>query len=269
MIRTVTVVSAIAAAITLSTQINISNAICQIVQDRISAGDLSAWYNPCREIPTKEPKLSTWSTGFTEKALLAGLEKKIPDYYNIKKIPLIEGQFPVEGSETYVGWDQGKVVNLASEKPLYSTEFGPCVAVLARGYKDNSKFPSHLALHHIFTTPSKLTDTLRELIKQIGAGKVEVFISGGQKMSQSYHEEIQNIIKKSATKNCQIAIVDNTFRIADLGTVYKCSNKCYPMNPGIPYVGFTSKHQNPVQIIGVSDSHKDVPDSSIRQFVWI
>lgn len=167
-----------------------------------------------------------------------------------------------------MGWDEGKVVNLEKDQPLYSTEFGPCVAVLARGYKDNSNLPTHLALHHVFTSPSYLKDTLSELIKQMGSGKVEVFISGGQKTSQSYLEEIQSIVKKSATKNCQTAIIDNTFRIANLGTVFKCSNRCYPMTPGISYVGFTSKHQNPVQIVDATDRFEDVPDSSIRKFVW-
>lgn len=111
----------------------------------------------------------TWSTGLSVSALRWGTLEYIK--YPIRTIPVKEGQFPSE-QETYVGWDQGKVVEVSKESLLYSEQFGPCLAVLARGYKDGSDEPNYLALHHVFYDTSRLLDTLNDLVQRVGRGTV-------------------------------------------------------------------------------------------------
>lgn len=270
MIRIASVTALAATIIMLVRNTEMTHAICNIVREQIPGGDLAAWYNPCSQSTLRpindERKLSTWSTGFAQKALWAECSKRIP--YDLTTIPVREEIYPSEDQETYVGWDQGKVVDLALEKPLYSTEFGPCIAVLARGYRKNSDLPTHLALHHVFMNPSKLTDTLHQLAEEMGTGKIEIFISGGMKMTEGNREAIYKIIQESQTKSSPIKVLDDTFGIADLGTAYKCSDQCYPMTTGIAYTGFTTVYQNPLQIIKVEDRYREIPDSDIKKILW-
>lgn len=249
-----------------------NTSICDIVRKHIPNGELSVWYNPCSIAAASNlaekatSKLLTWSTGFSATALRYAADQRIS--YPIYTIPVEEGKLPSD-QETYVGWDQGKVVELATEKPLYSKEFGPCVAVLARGYKGNSKLPTHLALHHVFRNTELLAKTLSDLVNRVSVGTVEIFISGGMDETQNSRKEIYDIIKEAKTADCKIAVLDDTFGIADLGTPYKCTERsCFPMSPGISYTGFVSPEQNPVQIISLRDEHKDVLESDIRKVQW-
>jgi hypothetical protein len=263
-------VVATAALVAYTRYSGIGAAMCEIVRTQIPGGDLAAWYNPCsiEELASlkekRVQKLLTWSTGLSVPALRWGTLEYIK--YPIRTIPVKEGQFPSE-QETYVGWDQGKVVEVSKENLLYSEQFGPCLAVLARGYKDGSDEPNYLALHHVFFDTSRLLDTLNDLVQRVGRGTVEVFISGGMEMSERSYREVHDIIKKSATKECSTNVVDDTFRIADLGTVYKCTDRCYDMSNGIDYVGFdSSPHHNPIQVIGITDRDKTVSDANAKVF---
>lgn len=251
---------------------SLNTSICDIVRSHIPNGELSVWYNPCSIAAASNlaekatSKLLTWSTGFSATALRYAADRRIS--YDVYRIHVEDGKFPSD-QETYVGWDQGKVVELATEKPLYSKEFGSCVAVLARGYKGHSELPTHLALHHVFSSPALLTKTLSDLVNRVSVGTVEIFISGGIDLTQDFRKKIYDIIKKAQTADCKIAVLDDTFGIADLGTAYKCTERsCFPMSPGISYTGFVSPEQNPVQIISLRDEHKDVLESDIRTVQW-
>lgn len=265
----------IATAILFSCDPELGNAIRNIVRERIVGGNLATWWNPHEETQVRSlnnnRKLTTWSTGFTKGALLIGCPDKIPHNYNTEIVPIEERQYPDKEKETYVGWDQGKVVDLSLEKSLYSKEFGTCVAVLARGYRENSDVPTHLALHHVFTSPAKLTETLNKLVDQVGSGPIEIFISGGMEETRPFREQIHKIIEDSQTENCPIKVLDDTFGIADLGTAYICtkSGLSYPVTTGILYAGFTSEHQNPLQIIKANDQGLDIPHSEIDKIMWI
>ncbi len=267
-IAAVTVI--IATAVLLGCNHEIGNALCNVVQENIIGGDLATWCNPHEETPIRslntDRKLTTWSTGFTKGALFIGCPDKIP--YTTQIVPIEEELYPDRNKETYVGWDQGKVVDLSLEKPLFSTEFGSCVAVLARGYREDSNLPTHLALHHVFSSPTKLTGTLNKLVDQVGSGKIEIFISGGMKETKEFRKQIRKIIENSQTENCRIEVLDDTFGIADLGTAYKRADQYYPVTTGILYAGFTSEYQNPLQIIKTNDQYSDIPDSEIKEIKW-
>jgi hypothetical protein len=232
--------------------------VSKVAQNRIQEGDLAS------SVKGEEAKLSKWSVGFTEDALKYGVNERI--IYPIHSIPFNADEVPLKDA-TFVGWDRGKVIEISKENSIYSKEYSSCVAVLARGYKEKSEIPTHAALHHVFANPESLAGTLEELVKQVGTGEVEVFISGGMKQTKHYRELIQEIIRSSETKNCKITVVDDTFGISDIGQPYKRSgDHYYPMSVGLSYTGFSSEQANPIQVVSLKD---DFSDKKPEEVLWV
>ncbi len=210
---------------------------------------------------------SKWKVAFNENALKWGADERMT-LADREIIGINTVNFRSDGDEC-VAWDQGKVIE-AGSKRIYSKEFGPCIAVLARGYKENSDTPTHLALHHVFHDTLSFQRTLSKLIGLVQRGEIEVFISGGDKTSKDKYREILKIINKSSTGDCRVVVQDDTFSIADVGTPAKYTKDGYfPMSLGISYTGFTSDEQiNPVQVIFLRDAHDSVSDSEVIQLIW-
>ncbi len=214
-----------------------------------------------------DPLDTYWQTAFTEGALELGvperastLNKKIGSIIELQAL-----EIPRETTHTYVGWDEGKVVE-AKDPPLYSTAFASCVAVLARAIPDGDDQPSHLAMHHVFLKPQNLSATLKTLAEKVEKGKIEIFISAGLSDFIYLYHEIPKMIAQCQEQypNHQFEIKDNTFGIADLGVAKKLINgQYYQEQCSVIYAGFDRQHR-PYEVVHISNNHADPHE----QLLW-
>lgn len=203
----------------------------------------------------------TWTTALTHTAKAMGVEKRVhalfPNAINTAienvAIPILDTQ---DQTHQWVGMDQGKVVAV-NDKPLYSTQFGPCLAILARAFPAQSAAVSHMSLNHIYLRPANFKQTLEELVGKIqGTGAVEIFISGGNRTSREDLVKIQAIISDctSRFKNVEFRRKASTFGIADVGEYYLfVQNRTHQGNCGLASAGF-DQQGNPCQVIDVTHS---------------
>lgn len=207
-----------------------------------------------------EENTSHWLTAFTQDALSLGtqaralsLGKQLGQVVDIDTITI-----PTPHTHNFVGWDQGKICQVDSDLPLFTSELGPCTAVLARGFQEAGQV-SHTALHHVFMDAENFSDTLSALVDKVKKGAIEIFISGGNKGSQKNLNEIISIIKRFHLKHSDIkfVIVENLFGVCDLqGNPHKkTATKLYPETCGLKYAGF-NKQQLPFQVVDVTNEHK-------------
>lgn len=227
----------------------------------------------CSTAPTT-PKTSThWLTAFTVEALELGvkeralsLHKKLGDVIDIKEITI-----PNQTTHQFVGWDGGRVSEVDKDLPLFSSEFGSCIAILARAFEDHSKKPSFTALHHVFMQPLSFNQTLKKLQEKISAGTIEIFISGGiQIESGEYLREIYSVIDKRRKKNKEITVevCDDTFGIGDLGQPHKVVKEmCYAECVGVFHAGFNAQHA-PFQVIDMTNNHP-FDKATITKIFWL
>lgn len=220
-------------------------------------------------VEEKKVKLDQWSIGFTPSSLKYKVDETINSIYqrsNANQVAALKR--PFEGG-CEVGWDQGAIIEAGSETSIFSKEFSTCIAVLARGYKQNSDTPHYLALHHVFSNPHLFQKTLEDLVEKVQSGVIEIFISGGESATANNEKAIVNIINNVEPKDCKISICDNTFGITDLGDFYKISkSRFYPMSVGLSCVGISFTNPNPVQVVNLRDEFSDISDSAITQLYW-
>lgn len=202
----------------------------------------------------------TWTTALTHNAKAIGVEKRVhalfPNAINIAienvAIPILDTQ---DQTHQWVGMDQGRVVSV-NDKPLYSTQFGSCVAILARAFPAHSTNVSHMSLNHIYLKPANFRKTLEELVETIQrTGAVEIFISGGNRSSIEDLEEIQAIVSDctSRFKNVEFRSKASTFGIAEVGEYYLFDENRtgHQGNCGLASAGF-DQQGNPCQVIDVT-----------------
>lgn len=210
-----------------------------------------------------------WLTAFTQEALDLGakeralfLKRKLGNVIDLNDIKI-----PNKTTHTYVSWDNGKISEVGKELLVYSTEFGSCLAVLARATKEGSSQPSHIALHHVDQEPSRLCKTLEKLAKQIEKGTLEIFISAGMQLSKTQYEDTCDYIEECEEKykNIRFKIVEDTFRICDLGQPNKVVDGiCYPETCGLSYAGF-DELLRPFQIVDITRNHNT---GSVEKVIW-
>lgn len=214
---------------------------------------------------------SKWQIAYDTKFLKLGFQERAKqlnkDLVN-RKIEQI--RIPNKQTDNYSHWDEWKIVKVG-QPPLFSTYFGPCIAVLMRAYKKRHSHFSYLSLNHIFARSDYFATTLVEIVKKIKKqGKVEIFITGGyKKNSQPQFDQIINYIEntKKMTPFVKIVVQDNTFAIADLGTFQLIVNgKPYHGLCGLKYVGFDTEGQ-PYQVIQQGSSFRGNVDS-IENIIW-
>jgi hypothetical protein len=208
-----------------------------------------------------------WIIALTEDAIQVKADKRMNKLN--KRAPntsLASLQIPSEeiGDDRYqyVGWDQGKVFKASDSRP-YSTQFGPCLAILGRAFQKNESSVSYLSFNHIFMNPQVFSKTLQELAEKIqGIGKIELFCSGGESSSTSKIAEIRTAIEilKKNYPQVDLSVKDETYRIADLGTcllTLKDNKSIYPTGScGLAFAGF-DQYFNPFQVIGFLAEPKD------------
>lgn len=189
------------------------------------------------------PKLNPgWLIGMSNEGKELDLQNYLP---NLQTHRLVLDDFilPTYDSHTYVGWDQGKVASI-DENPLFSKEFGSCIALLGRGIKEGENRVSHTSLNHVFVTPKSIEPTLLMLIEKVKSGIIELFITGGLEQTKNNKSQMEKIIHDlgKINPNVELMIKDDTFKIADseMG-IYQIA--------GIKYVAF-DRNGNPYQIIG-------------------
>lgn len=201
--------------------------------------------------------------GIKERALSLG--KKLGTVVDISTIKI-----PNNATHTYVGWDGSRVVDTEEDLPPYSEEFGSCIAVLAKGFKDQLNKPSYLALHHVFLYPERFNNTLKNLVGKVKNGTIEIFISGGKHSVRDHLQQIKQIIRLF-TKNfpdVQFKTVDKTFGIADLGQLNKIVREiCYPETCGLAYVGFDDQYR-PFQVVNSTCNHP-FNKNEIEKVKWL
>lgn len=210
-----------------------------------------------------------WLTAFTQEALDLGakeramsLKKKLGNVIDIKNIKI-----PNKNTHSYVSWDNGKISEVGKDLPPYSSEFGSCIPVLARGIKEGFSQPSHVSLHHVDQEPDRFCKTLENLAKKIEKGTLEIFISGGLGASKRQYENTCDYIEECEEKykNIKFKIVEDTFRICDLGQPNKVvQGICYPESCGLSYAGF-DELQRPFQIVDISRHHHT---DSVEKVIW-
>jgi hypothetical protein len=81
-----------------------------------------------------------WTIALTENAIqvkadkrMSKLNKRAPNI-NLTSLSLPNELRNGDDGYQYVGWDQGKVVQATDKRP-YSTQFGPCLAILGRAFE--------------------------------------------------------------------------------------------------------------------------------------
>lgn len=201
-----------------------------------------------------------WITAFTKEALDLGvkersisLNKQLGKVIDINQVQILN-----EASGIFVNWDSGRIVEGKTVRPLYSTDFLPCIAVLARAFPKNAKNPSHLLIHHVFQHSEYFSTTLTALVNKINKqGKIQLFISGGKEISEHRKEELYNIIEnqKKNAKHVELEIAHDSFGICDLGQLGKeIGGKIYSESCLLSYVGFNDQ-QMPYQIVDVTCNH--------------
>lgn len=213
-----------------------------------------------------------WTTVLSERAVRYQVGDRIN--YLGRKVSLSDrGDVRIPNKDFYlhVSMDDGKVASI-EEKPLYSTEFGTCIAVLGRVFKKDEEAVSYTCLHHVFLNPQKLNKTLKELSDKAGkVARIQFFISGGQKQSEEVLVEVQEIIEQHRLKNPDIEFnlekENITFGIADLGEIYLTDHMTTHNGGAFINAGFDSSG-NPFQIIDVSFSSYNGDGSDIERIMW-
>lgn len=214
-----------------------------------------------------EKKKTQWLTAFTQEAIFfkvqeraISLGKQLGEVIDISKITI------PEHNSSFVGWDKGKVSQVGTELPLYTTELGPCIAILARAFQETDQV-SHTAVHHVFMAPDKFSDTLKNLVEKTVKGTIEIFISGGNSDSREDCNKIISIIKQFQQRylDIQFIIAENLFGLCELGVPYKVnSSGYYPESCGLKYTGFNDEHL-PCQVIDVSKNR----DCEADKVIWL
>lgn len=219
------------------------------------------------------PLNSKWLTALSDKALRIGAEARLESLG--KRLPNIKVKdltLPQRETATYVGWDQGKIAKVGAPS-LYSTQFGPCLAILARAFTKDSQEVAYTSLNHIFMRPETLSPTLQELVSKINqAGRIEFFISGGHQSSQLKLDQIRKIIEISRTMfpSVQFEEADHTFGIAELGECYfevKSKEIILRGSCGLSYAGF-DQFYNPYQVLDFSHTPEETPLEGIESIFW-
>jgi hypothetical protein len=224
-----------------------------------------------------QPKINQqWLTAFDEEALCLKvkdraeqLQKNLGKVVGIKEIKAT--RIIDKSDSNYVSWDHGKVVEVRDGMSLpFSTEFGCCIAVLARAFKEKTPQPSYVALHHVWECPNEFEGTLQTLVDATKKGTIQFFISGGMQFTKNRLERIEKIINKFVQRypDINFEIEDNTFGIADLGNPYKITleGMAYPTVCSLCYVGFDER-QHPFQIINLVDDH-NIDPITVREVRW-
>lgn len=216
---------------------------------------------------------ANWKTAFTLEALQYGikeralaLDKEIGEVIDISQVTI-----PNNETHIPVGWDSFRISEVGKDRPPYSKEFGPCIAILARAFVKNSTTPSYLAVHHVFMQPHHFENTLKALEEKMTRGTIQIFITAGmQKESGPDRSTLIDIIDERRMQNPEIDIElsDDTFGIADLGSMHKVvKGMCYQETCGVGYVGFNEQFA-PFQIVSLTAKH-NFDLNSIDRILWI
>lgn len=207
-------------------------------------------------------KSAQWITIFTKEALdlqvknrMQACGKSIGEEVSIQHITI-----PDDSSYQVVAWDQGIISEVGQDLPLYTRHIGPCIAILARAFQENSEQVTHTALHHLFMLPERFGDTLKALCEKVQKGRVEIFVTGGlmqMATSRANRFKVIVLIEKFISEYPAIQFVhcQNLFGLCDIGKPYKqTTTMLCPESVGLEYVGFDPQH-NPCQIVGVTHDH--------------
>lgn len=197
----------------------------------------------------------TWTTVLTTTAAKLGTQKRVNALFpNAANANICQITIPKEETHQYVAMDQGRVATF-NEKPLYSEQFGSCLAILSRAFKSKETSVSHLSLNHIYLTPAKFKQTLTELVNKIEkAGVVEIFISGGTRETREDLQQIQAIISETKKEFPNVSFLEksSTFGIANHEYyLFDDQKRVHQGSCGIAYAGF-DQAGNPYQIIDVA-----------------
>lgn len=179
--------------------------------------------------------------------------------YPVVELPKLESS-----KYEFVGWDQFKI-HTVDQKRLYSKEYGPCLALVVRGYDESDQL-SHTGLAHVFMKKKTYTDFLEEVGKMV-RGRIELFIAGGSVKALPHVVEITAEIAPRFKMEVLQDVTSQFFKAVGM----QKGQKLYRGNSGIGQLYFDS-HFNPtialtLEISGIENLKEFVEQNSCKFIV--
>ncbi len=188
-----------------------------------------------------------WKIVIDEQSEAFGLRKQLDSIYAHRTITAISEEskhIQRDIEDGYASMNNYAICKIGEGLP-YSTEFKPCIGILAKAYQkqnDGNLELKHLGCFHWFTDLSKerFPTFLSQLIEKTHEGTINFFLSGGIKhRSEKNYLRIQEFIQQFSSDAVQMHIRDDSFAIAPSKSGYlEIGGMVHEISCGIRYIGF-------------------------------